>query len=172
MSILLSQVVHQPSKKGTLRERLYLKACEFYDRYRGNEVRCDANIWSTFTTLFELVRFFDEFHDKNYQQALETLRRTRLVPLRMEDLETCVNNFKRYYSWKKNYSSEAYSLQNSIFSRLGGEVSKVFPDLLLTTMDILYTQYKALKGKDTYTFNTDAARDQVCLLSEEENLFF
>lgn len=48
------------------------------------------------------------------------------------------------------------------YCRLGGEVSKVFPDLLLTTMEILYTQYKTLKGKDIYTFNTDAAREKVC----------
>lgn len=95
MSILLSQVVHQPNKKGTLRERLYLKATEYYERYRGNAIRCDANIWSTFTTLFDLIKFFDEFHDKNYQTALETLQKTMLVPLRMEDLEICVNNFKR-----------------------------------------------------------------------------
>lgn len=28
-------------------------------------------------------------------------------------------------------------------------------------MEILYTQYKALKGKDVYTFNTDAAKEKV-----------
>lgn len=95
MSILLSQVVHQPSKKGSLRERLHLKAIEYYERYRGHEIRCDASIWSTFTTLFDLLTFFNDFHEKNYQSALETLRKIMLVPLRMEDLESCVNNFKR-----------------------------------------------------------------------------
>lgn len=97
MSILLSQVVHQPNKKGSLRERLQMKGIQYYERYRGNEIRCDANIWSTFVILVDLLKFFDEFHDKNYQTALETLRKTMLVPLRMEDLETCVNNFKRYF---------------------------------------------------------------------------
>lgn len=44
---------------------------------------------------------------------------------------------------------------------LGGEVSKVFPDLLLATMDIIHTQYKSLKGRDGYTFNTDEAKERV-----------
>lgn len=44
---------------------------------------------------------------------------------------------------------------------LGGEVSKVFPDLLLATMDIIHTQYKNLKGRDGYTFNTDEAKERV-----------
>lgn len=70
--------------------------------------------------------------------ALQTLAKLKLVPLGMSDLEICVHNFKR----------------------LGGEVSKVFPDLLLATMDILYTQYKQLKNKDGPgsggAFNSDA----------------
>lgn len=34
-AILLSQVVHQSSKKGTLRERLAVMASEFSERLRG-----------------------------------------------------------------------------------------------------------------------------------------
>lgn len=49
----------------------------------------------------------------------------------------------------------------SCIYRLGGEVSKVFPDLLLATMDIIHTQYKNLKGRDGYTFNTDEAKERV-----------
>lgn len=41
------------------------------------------------------------------------------------------------------------------YSRLGGEVCKVFPDLLLATMDILYNQYKQLKGKDGGALNNE-----------------
>ena len=52
--------------------------------------------------------------------------------------------------------SSFFPLQN----RLGSEISKVFPDLLLATMDILYSQYKTLKGKDVYTFNADENRER------------
>lgn len=40
-------------------------------------------------------------------------------------------------------------------SRLGAEVCKVFPDLLLATMDILYSQYKAIKSKVGTAFTTN-----------------
>lgn len=53
--------------------------------------------------------------------------------------------------------------------RLGGEVSKVFPDLLLATMDIIHTQYKNLKGRDGYAFNTDEAKERV--RSPPDNIF-
>lgn len=48
-------------------------------------------------------------------------------------------------------------------NRLGGEVSKVFPDLLLATMDIIHTQYKNLKGHGGYAFNTDDAKERVSI---------
>lgn len=51
--------------------------------------------------------------------------------------------------------------------RLGGEVSKVFPDLLLATMDIIHTQYKSLKGRDGYTFNTDETKERVRELTHD-----
>lgn len=49
------------------------------------------------------------------------------------------------------------------FRSLGGELSRVYPDLLLATMDILYTQYKKLKSKDSGMFN-EAAREKVKLM--------
>ncbi|XP_031627562.1 nuclear pore complex protein Nup93-1-like [Contarinia nasturtii] len=137
LSILLSPVVHQTGKKGSLRDRLYLKSLEFSERY-ADVLNCDSNIRATFFTLRDLVKFFDEYHEQKYQLALETLSQLKLVPLSMTDLELCVNNFKR----------------------LGGEVSKVFPDLLLATMDIIHTQYKSLKGRDGYAFNTDEAKER------------
>lgn len=59
----------------------------------------------------------------------------------------------------------------SIGNRLGGEVSKVFPELLLTTMEILYTQYKTLKGRDNYSFSTDTGREKVYYYSFKNNCF-
>uniref|UniRef100_A0A1A9WJ14 Nuclear pore protein n=1 Tax=Glossina brevipalpis TaxID=37001 RepID=A0A1A9WJ14_9MUSC len=63
----------------------------------------------------------------NVHMALEILGNTKLVPFSMGELEETLNNFKR----------------------LGSEVSKVYSDILLAAMDILYSQYKILKGKDT-----------------------
>lgn len=87
--------MHQPDKKGSLRERLYYKALEVSDRYAGTDSQCDAKVRATFTTLRELVKFFNEYHNQKYQLALETLAELTLVPLSMNDLDTCVTNFKR-----------------------------------------------------------------------------
>lgn len=95
MSILLSQVVHQPNKKGSLRERVYLRALEFTERYTGTDINCDAKVRATFNTLRDLVQFFNEYNEQKYQSALNTLRSLQLVPLNANELDVCVNNFKR-----------------------------------------------------------------------------
>ncbi|KAJ6638477.1 Nuclear pore complex protein Nup93-1 [Pseudolycoriella hygida] len=145
LSILLSQVVHQPSTPGSLRERLHLMADDLARRYTGFKINCDPQIMSTFTTLRDLVTFFDCYHEKKYELALETLGNTKLVPLSMNDLEICVHNFKR----------------------LGGEVCKVIPDLLLATMDVLYNQYKQLKGKDGGAINNEYKERQLTFIRDQ-----
>lgn len=95
LSILLSQVVHQPSKKGSLRERLQIFALELSERYEGSELNFDSQTLSTFTTLRDLVVFFDLYHEKKFQSALETLAKLKLVPMSMNELDICLHNFKR-----------------------------------------------------------------------------
>ncbi|XP_055389893.1 nuclear pore complex protein Nup93-1 [Condylostylus longicornis] len=125
-SVLLSQVVHQITKKGSLRERLQIVASDFNERLEGTEFNCDPQVLNTFCLLTKLMSFFDYYHEKNYQLALEVLADINVVPLSMNDLESCVNNFKR----------------------LSGEVCKVYPDILLATMDILHIEYKKIKGNN------------------------
>lgn len=137
---MLSQVVHQSSKKGSLRERLSIMASDFSERLRGSRIECEPQVIATFNLLTELVAFFDYYHERKYQIALEVLANTKLVPMSMNDLEECISNFKR----------------------LGGEICKVYPDILLAAMDILYSQYKAIKGKDTVMLDT--GRDSVSIL--------
>lgn len=132
LSLLLSQVVHQSSKKGSLRERLSVVAADFMERLRGSRIECEPQVIATFNLLTELVAFFDYYHERKFQIALEVLANTKLVPMSMGDLEECINNFKR----------------------LGGEICKVYPDILLAAMDILYSQYKNIKGKDTGMLDT------------------
>jgi len=95
-TVLLSQVVHQTNKKGLLRERLRNIAFNLTERYAGQELQCDPQTVSTFKLLRDLVTFFDDYHEKKYQSALEILAETKLVPSNMSELETCVHNFKRF----------------------------------------------------------------------------
>lgn len=111
LSILLSPVVHQPGKKGSLRERLYMKALEFSERYADAELHCDSNIRATFSTLRDLVKFFDEYHEQKYQLGLETLSQLKLVPLNINDLEICVNNFKRLVNPRLQFKFERVILK-------------------------------------------------------------
>uniref|UniRef100_A0A1B0FQX9 Nuclear pore protein n=1 Tax=Glossina morsitans morsitans TaxID=37546 RepID=A0A1B0FQX9_GLOMM len=134
LSLLLSQVVHQSSKRGSLRERLVILVTEYSERLRGSRIECEAQIVVTFNLLSELISFFDYYHEYKYQLALEILAKTKLVPSSMAELEESLNNFKG----------------------LGSEITKVYPDILLAKMDILYSQYKMLKGKDTGILNSES----------------
>uniref|UniRef100_A0A336LSA7 Nuclear pore protein n=1 Tax=Culicoides sonorensis TaxID=179676 RepID=A0A336LSA7_CULSO len=126
MSILLSQVVHQPKKTGTLRERLLIKANDMSARYTGDDLSCDSQSINTFNLLHNLGKFFDEYHENNHQYAMEILDNLNIVPANMNQLENCVNNYKK----------------------VSGEVSKVFPEVLLAAMDIIYKKYKIEKCKE------------------------
>lgn len=92
---LLSQVVHQSKKPGSLRERVSAFTMEVNERYRGNETNCDQQVMRTFNTFKNLLAFFDCYHDNKHEEALDILSRTKLVPLSMNDLDSCVQNFKK-----------------------------------------------------------------------------
>lgn len=92
---MLSQVVHQPSKPGSMKERLLNLTMEVSERYRSTEINCDPQILKTFNVFKSLMAFFECYHDKKHEEALEILGQTKLVPLSMSDLDVCVQNFKK-----------------------------------------------------------------------------
>lgn len=94
--ILLSQVVHQPNKRGSIKERLQQMAMELNDRYTGSEIICDAQVMKSFNIFKDLVVYFDLYHENKQELALEILAKTKLVPLSMNDLELCIQNFKKF----------------------------------------------------------------------------
>lgn len=112
----MSPVVHQTGKKGSLRERLFTKSIEYSKRYADTELHCDSNIRATFFTLRDLVVFFDAYHEQKFDVALETLNKLNLVPLNVNDLEKCVNNFKRYAHCKKISLNSIFENFQFIFS--------------------------------------------------------
>ena len=122
-----------------MKERLQQLALELSDRYNGTEINCDPQVLKTFKIFKDLVVFFNFYHENKHEMALEILSKTKLVPLSINELDVCVNNFKK----------------------LGGEVNKVLPDLLLAAMDIVFKKYKGLKsGKDISMFD-GSNHDQV-----------
>lgn len=124
LSVLLAQVVNQPSKPGSQRERLQSLAQDITTRYSSNGYKCTAPVVSTFSILREQMKFFDQFHNHQYVLAMETLMQTKLLPFTMNEVSEKVTAFKR----------------------LSPEVCKVIPDMLLAAMTILYEQYTHLKN--------------------------
>lgn len=100
-SVLLSQVVHQPKQRGSLRERIEQVASQLLDRYSANDVQCDAKIVSTFQLLCELLRFFDCYFERKFQAALDILEGTRLIPFAVVDLDLCIGRFKEYVLFRR-----------------------------------------------------------------------
>lgn len=93
-SVLLSQVVHQPKQRGSLRERIEQLADQLQDRYSANDVQCDAKVVSTFQLLCELLHFFDFYFERKFQAALDILEATRLIPFSVMDLDMSIGRFK------------------------------------------------------------------------------
>jgi nuclear pore complex protein Nup93 len=92
---MLSQVVHQPTKPGSIKERLQILTNEVSERYRATEVTCDPQVLKTFSIFRSLMTFFECYHESKHEEALEILNQTKLIPLSMNDLDVCVQNFKK-----------------------------------------------------------------------------
>lgn len=119
----MSQVVHEPNKPGALRVRLQERAETLSNRLQGQQINCSPETVSNFFALRDLLGFFDLYHQRDYQQALEALQKCKLIPLTIEDVEEKVNNFRR----------------------LGDVVCRTFPDVLLAAMNILYQQFQNIR---------------------------
>lgn len=78
-----------------MKERLQMITMEVSERYRSMEINCDPQVLKTFNVFKSLMAFFERYHEKKYDEALEILGQTKLVPLSMTDLDVCVQNFKK-----------------------------------------------------------------------------
>lgn len=72
LCVLLSQVVHLSPQDGSLRDRLALKVREIADRYeREGYDNCNPCEVTSFKSLRDLLIFFDNYHGKQYKEALK-----------------------------------------------------------------------------------------------------
>lgn len=54
-----------------------------------------------------------------------------------------------------------------MYYRTGGEVCKILPDLLLSTMEIIYKKYSALKSRDISKFHENNNDERLRFLREQ-----
>lgn len=144
---MLSRVAHLESEPGSLRNRLQERARLFAERFSREGYRSSLSMVTSFLKLKDVVTFFDQYHAKQYPQALKTLNDLQLVPLRMQYVDERVKSFKNYTA----------------------DVCKVIPDVLLATMNILFSQYQKIKGNTEYIprFHDESVDQQLKHLREQ-----
>ncbi|XP_063234645.1 nuclear pore complex protein Nup93-like isoform X2 [Bacillus rossius redtenbacheri] len=121
---LMSQVVSQAQKPDSLRARLQEHAKNVSDRTRSSDLHCRPELTVTFSIMKELFMFFDYYHSQHFDLAMEVIQSSKLIPTSESEVPECSDNFKR----------------------LSDEVTRVIPDVLLATMNILCSQYSKLRG--------------------------
>uniref|UniRef100_A0A3Q2GH76 Nuclear pore complex protein Nup93 n=1 Tax=Cyprinodon variegatus TaxID=28743 RepID=A0A3Q2GH76_CYPVA len=124
MNKLLSPVIAQVSAPQSNKERLKNTAVAIAERYRSQGTAAEKTINGTFYLLLDLMTFFDEYHAGQVDRAYDVMQRLKLLPLSQESVEERVAAFR-------NFSDE---------------VRHNLSEVLLATMNILFTQYKRLKG--------------------------
>uniref|UniRef100_A0A667XQD6 Nuclear pore complex protein Nup93 n=1 Tax=Myripristis murdjan TaxID=586833 RepID=A0A667XQD6_9TELE len=124
MNRLLSPVLAQVSAPQSNKERLKNTAVAIAERYRSQGITGEKSVDSTFYLLLDLMTFFDEYHAGHIDRAYDVMDHLKLLPLSQDSVEERVAAFR-------NFSDE---------------VRHNLSEVLLATMNILFTQYKRLKG--------------------------
>ena len=78
------------------------------------------------------MTFFDAFHTRLYADALDIISKVKIIPLSQNDIDTMVSTFRL----------------------LTDEVRRTIPDVLLATMNILFTNYKSTKATTSTNAHT------------------
>eukprot|EP00069_Balaena_mysticetus_P019384 bmy_12185T0 len=113
-------------------------------QYRAQGISANKFVDSTFYLLLDLITFFDEYHSGHIDRAFDIIDRLKLVPLNQESVEERVAAFR-------NFSDE---------------VRHNLSEVLLATMNILFTQFKRLKG----TSPSSASRPQRVIEDRDSQL--
>ncbi|XP_037093601.1 nuclear pore complex protein Nup93-like [Pollicipes pollicipes] len=119
---LLSQLVSRPAAPGSRRQRLQQTAVAIAKRYKDHGTSASPEATGTLYLLLDLMSFFDLYHLERGDEALEVLRRLRLVALSGDELERRLAEF----------------------DRLQEEVRRCVPDVLLAAMTLLHGAQRQL----------------------------
>ncbi|KAK8779261.1 hypothetical protein V5799_019398 [Amblyomma americanum] len=121
---LLAQ--HVPSASGPVWERLQNLATDLATRYRDIDSSASAEALAALYLLLDLGTFFAFAHQNKSVLALDTIRKLDLIPFHPSHVDKSV----------------------AAFSQRSEEVRRILADILLAVMNLLYGQYKELKGPE------------------------
>lgn len=121
---LLTQVVHQPGRQGSMREQLSATVERMNLALSRRKLDVDDNVVATYQLLAQLLKFFDFYHAGESRLAAEVLVKHRIIPSNCNEVDDCVGSLKQ----------------------VGSDIVKVLPDVLLAAMDLIYAEYQELKS--------------------------
>lgn len=117
---LLSQVISAQPIQESNRDRFQRQAVNIARRYKSLGVSGGKESTATLFLLLDLATYFDLYHAGRLSDALDTLERVKIVPLKQGDIDYLVSGFRL----------------------LDDSVRRNIPDILLATMTILHNQFK------------------------------
>ncbi len=121
---LLAQVISQPAVPESRRDRIQRASVEIARRYRALGHGASREDTAAFYLMLDLMTFFDLYHANKLDEAIDTVDKIKMVPLRQSDIEVMVSNFRL----------------------LPDELRRNVPDLLLACMSAIFHQYKKVKS--------------------------
>ncbi|XP_034479428.1 nuclear pore complex protein Nup93-1 [Drosophila innubila] len=120
---LLTQVVHQPARQGSMREHLVDITERMNLALAKRKLDVDDHVLGTYQLLSQLMKFFDYYHAGESRLATEVLAKHRIIPDNCREVDNCVSSLKL----------------------VGADIIKVLPDVLLAAMDLIYMEYQQVK---------------------------
>lgn len=120
---LLTQVVHQPGRQGSMREQLSAMVERMNLALGRRKLNVDEHVVAAYQLLAQLLKFFDFYHAGESRLAAEVLAKHRIIPSSCNEVDNCVASIKQ----------------------VGSDIVKVLPDVLLAAMDLIHAEYQELK---------------------------
>lgn len=117
---LLSEVLPGRKSDKSERDKLENIALKIANRYCEPEVNAPREIAGTFYLLLDLMTFFNYYHSNQYNEALDTIQKLKLLPFTQSEVEVKSREFNKYPE----------------------EIRRNISDILLATMNMLHAIYK------------------------------
>lgn len=153
LSTTLSQVLSEADKHQSDRNRMKSRAQEIAWRYRDQAVDVDRSAAETFHIILDLMNYFDMYHAREYDQALDVIRQIDLLPLNVVPGSNQREFIQQKVSKLGHYSEE---------------IRRSLSEILLSVMNILLQKYKNIQSNNKRNV-ADQSQTQ-SQLSEIKNL--
>lgn len=124
MNRLLSPVVSMANTPQSKRDRLQMQAIALAERYQMQALTGSRANTRTFYLLLDLMTFFDQYHARELDRALQTIDKLQLIALTPESVDDRVTSFKQFTD----------------------EIRRNLPDILLAAMNILCSKYRTVRS--------------------------